>query len=807
MFRFLLLLFFVFSFSSFSFSSPNFVFKKVILAADEDDGFDADDLVGIESSSFDDESDDGDESDSEKDEDINTPDQEPSDIRNYEVIEDDGDVERELIITDDDIEREFRGEQNDSKNLNEEQDSTEDLEDENEKEDTIKDLNDLENAEIFDESPDNTDLTDSADSDSADNYNNDDNKNSLNDFTETTDQEQDTTEQDNNVDFSEEDLDEPTSSDSSDATEDLDSKVDDEIDFQLDKGGSDFNIIQNIRYVAGTDQIIVDCTETASYQVSKDGKNNQLIIEVLQSQLGYNLQHPYVLKDFNTNFGLIKADQKTEDTVRIIIQMKTKSDKFPKVALAEEGNQIIIGYGDLNLNSLNDDGATGFNEDSSQLFDNNQILPAKTLEDLYFGKIKFSGKKISFHVIDAPIKQVLRFISEESGLNLVIGENVRGTVTLKLENVPWDQALYTIFKVKSLGYTRSGNIVSILPLEEIKKTSENLKKIAEEQRSLAPLTTKNISLNYGKASDLKKSIEEYLNQINGASGGTNASTNGKIISHEESNSLIVTTTAENMKKIEKIVQYLDKAPKQVMVEARIVEASENLNRNFGLTWNLSNSLPIILNTGSGVTFGQRVKNLLQGVNGSYSADRSDSNILNLQLNGLPLIGDIGAVLNVAETEGYAKLVSAPKIVTVSGKKASITRNSPILIAKSSTTTAEGATTESNEQSDVKVELSVTPTVTATGGIFLNVSVNRSDPGGLGGSFKTTRSAQTEVLVPNGHTIVIGGIYEEDSTSVDNGIPFLKNIPFLSFLSSNSAKNTSKTELLVFITPKILNLNE
>ncbi|MGI9548468.1 MAG: type II secretion system protein GspD, partial [Bdellovibrionales bacterium] len=179
----------------------------------------------------------------------------------------------------------------------------------------------------------------------------------------------------------------------------------------------------------------------------------------------------------------------------------------------------------------------------------------------------------------------------------------------------------------------------------------------------------------------------------------------------------------------------------------------------------------------------------------------------LNISGIPFLGDIGASLNIAEGGGYAKVVSSPKVVTISGKKASITRNAPILIAKSVTTSLEGNTTETRETQDVRIQLDVTPTVTSQGSVFLDVSVDREDAGGPDGSFKIARTAKTEVLVQNGHTIVIGGIYEEEQVKNSDGIPFLRKVPFLNLLFNQFQKTKSKSELLVFLTPKLLDINE
>lgn len=557
------------------------------------------------------------------------------------------------------------------------------------------------------------------------------------------------------------------------------------------------NMITNIRYLTEGDRIIIDCSEPASYQVRKNTDTNQYIIEILQARLSENLHWPYVMRDFKTNFGLIKADQKDPSTVRVIIQLKDAAPGFPESTLMENNNQILVAYGRLEGNDIISEGPG-----PDQAVNPGDILPAKTLEDLYFGDVKFSGTPISFHVIDAPVKQVLRFISEESGLNMVIGENVSGNITLKLEDVPWDQALHTIFKVKSLGYTRDGNVITILPLTEIEERTKKLKEISDRQKSLAPFTTKVIPVSYASLSEITEKIKSFSTK------GSDTVEGGKIISHQESGALVVIDTPETIRKMEELVRYLDKSPKQVMVEAKIAEVSKTFTSSFGLRWTMGGTLPVTVNA-SGLL------DLLGGISGSY--DLNSGGDVGLTFSGLPIIGDLTANLSLAENEGYAQIISTPKVVVISGEKASITRNAPILVARSENEVVGGggtggiSTSRSLEKEDISISLDVTPTVTTTGSVFLEVSVDRTEPGpsagGEGETLKIQRNAKTKVLAKNGQTIVIGGIYEQDTGGGSAGIPILKDIPFLNLLFRQGNRRQSSSELLVFITPRLLDSHE
>ena len=572
------------------------------------------------------------------------------------------------------------------------------------------------------------------------------------------------------------------------------------------------NLVTNIRYLTEKDQIFIDTSEIASYQERSNSETNQLIIEILQSRLGENLHWPYVLRDFNTDFGLIKADQKDSSTVRVIIQLKEGAD-FPKTTLSPGGNQIIIGYGEIINNEivLEDQ----FQQRESDL---SSILPAKTLEDLYFGNIEFSGTPVSFHVIDAPIKQVLRFISEESGLNMVIDESVLGTVTLKLENVPWDQALHTIFKVKSLGYTRDGNVITILPLSKIEERTRRLKEISERQKSLSPFQTKVIPIMYAKAIDIEKQVKEFSTIPRGT-----LSKGGRIIVHEESNTLVVVDTAEAIKKIEEMAKFLDKPPQQVMIEAKIVEVTKSFAKNFGFNWNLGGDLPVTIDASGFMNF---FRSAVEGIGGSYRTSFSGRSESVFEMNGLPFIGNVDATLNLAEQEGSAQVLSTVKIVTKSGQGASITKNTPILILASRNTALDaaagggtaggviqpqqgttgnvgGVVQETTQTQDITLSLQVTPIVTSSGSIALNANVNLSTPGGEGGSFKTDRTAQTELVTKNGQTVVLSGVYQKNETETGDNLPWLGKIPLLGWLFKSRNSNFAESEMLMFITPTLV----
>ena len=554
---------------------------------------------------------------------------------------------------------------------------------------------------------------------------------------------------------------------------------------------SSLNLITNIRYLIESDQIVIDSSEIPTYQERINKDNNQLIIEIAQAKLAKNLNWPYILRDFQTDFGLLKADQKDSTTVRVIIQLKPSAD-IPPVSLEEDG-RIIIG----------EEKKRGSKYDLSEGLDiSSEILPSKTLKDLYFGDIDFVGEPISFHVIDADVRQVLRFISEESGINMVIDEAVKGNVTLKLEDVPWDQALYTIFKVNSLGYLRDGNIITILPLKKIQEQTVQLKEISDRQKGLSPFETKVIPIMYGKAQDIEVKVKEFSTPA-----VKDLTQGGKIIVHEESNSLIIMDNAEAIQKIEKLAKFLDYPSQQVMIESKIVEVTKSFARNFGLNWSLSGDLPVRVGANGLLDFFQTAFNSF-GANWAVG-NKGRENSFNL--NGLPFIGNVNATLNLAENDGTARVLNTTKILVKSGKSANIDKNTPIQVRSSQTENVqqsvedEGNITTTFTQQDVKLSSSVTPTVTSSGSISMDLNVTLSDPGpgGEGEPTVITRNAKTEVIAKSGQTVVLSGIYQKSENQGRNGTPFLRSIPFLGFLFNDSSFSTSESEMLMFITPTLV----
>ena len=422
---------------------------------------------------------------------------------------------------------------------------------------------------------------------------------------------------------------------------------------------------------------------------------------------------------------------------------------------------------------------------------------------------KYSGERISLDFQDADIHNIFRILHEVSGKNFVIGEDVKGNVTLKLVNVPWDQVLALILKMNKLGTAEEGNIVRIATLSTLKTEQEALAKKAEADQKakiLEPLITKYIKLDYADAS----SIMKHLNEIK--------SDRGKITVDKSTNMIIIKDDKEALANAEELIAKLDDAnreiaTRQVMIEARIVEADTNFTRDLGVQWGGDMSRGT-LGTSAGNS------SILFGGN-SYSARSATAGSPNYAVNLPPAsatsglgfaFGRIGGtVLNLdirllaMEENGKGRTISSPKILTLDNKKATIKQVTKIPFQ----VTADNTTSIQTEEAGI--ELSVTPQITRDNRIRMTIFAEKGAPDWsntvAGNPAIDTNTAQTELFVNDGQTIVIGGILTTTDTISQAGVPWLSKIPFLGWLFKQKKTVKDKNELLIFITPKIIKLEE
>ena len=412
------------------------------------------------------------------------------------------------------------------------------------------------------------------------------------------------------------------------------------------------------------------------------------------------------------------------------------------------------------------------------------------------------------------IKNVFRILREVSGKNFAIEADVTGEVTLTLDKpVPWDQVLDLILKMNKLGMSSEGDIIRIatrktLDQEEEERRaaeSERLeleRKIAESKVILEPLKTVYIPVSY---SDAKSEIEPHITKILTADRGT-------ISVDSRTNTVILTDTEDTIKRARELVEKLDRVTPQVLIEARIVEASANFSRNLGISWNFDAGYASTSNAAGVTTTGagsgpQRGYDVLGGTYGYGmavnlpKASRGQFNFNFLRMAGSPLT--LSATIAAEESNGNVKTISSPKIVTLDNKKATISQGFSYPYGR----IVDG--TLSEMEKDVSLTLNVTPHVTPDNRITLKMDISKEDTGSLINGRMTflKKEANSELLVNDGETVVIGGVLQTVENIGGESIPGLSQIPLLGWLFKNKGTENRKEELLIFITPKIVQLEQ
>ncbi|WP_104472443.1 type IV pilus secretin PilQ [Acinetobacter indicus] len=408
----------------------------------------------------------------------------------------------------------------------------------------------------------------------------------------------------------------------------------------------------------------------------------------------------------------------------------------------------------------------------------------------------YTGKKISLDFQDIEVRRVLQLLADFTGINMVAADTVQGNITLRLKDVPWDQALDIILKTKNLDKRRNGNVIWIAPVAELIKAEEEEAKAIAQSVKLAPLQTEYIQLNYAKAADIEKLITQNKGASNSSGSGSNdgreslLSSRGSVSIDARTNTLIVNDTQDFIDKIRNMVDLLDVQVKQVMVEARIVTAQTDFSRELGIRWsaNKLNNRPVWggdfqpsfdlgvdLGTGSAGTF-------------NFGLLKISDYMLNLELTAL-------------QADGHGEVLSAPKVLTGDKQKAYILRGDQIPYQ---TWSAESGTTTSFVDANLKLE--VTPSITPDGKVQMELKIEKDTVGQLtqAGYLINTNELETNVLVNDGETVVLGGIFDDIQQNQNERVPFLGELPVVGNLFRNNVKTNTQTELLIFVTPRIVN---
>ncbi len=434
---------------------------------------------------------------------------------------------------------------------------------------------------------------------------------------------------------------------------------------------------------------------------------------------------------------------------------------------------------------------------------------------------QFTGERLSLNFQDIEVRAVLQLLADFTSLNIVTSDTVQGNLTLRLQNVPWDQALDLILKTKGLGMRRSGNVIMIAPTEEI-ATREKLEIESKKQvEELAPLQSELIQINYAKASDLVALLHSQDKTL--------LSERGKVSVDERTNTLIVLETTDRLASIRKLVAKLDIAVRQVLIESRIVIAHNDFARDLGVrfgatgTRNSSNNLIVGTGTGAGADsmVNSAISNQQTNTNGSpYPiAIPAAGNRYNFNL---PAGGTAGSIafailgrntlldleLSALQQEGRGEVISSPRVITSNQKEAVIKQGTEIPYQEAA---SSGATSVSFKEA--VLSLTVTPHITPDDRIRMDLKVTKDSVGQVvptagGGSNPSIdkREISTQVLVQSGETVVLGGIHEQEKRETTAKIPFFGDLPFIGVLFRRNSTVDQNTELLIFVTPKVLKDN-
>ena len=430
---------------------------------------------------------------------------------------------------------------------------------------------------------------------------------------------------------------------------------------------------------------------------------------------------------------------------------------------------------------------------------------------------RYTGRRIDIDLKDADIHNVLRLLADTGHVNIVTADDVTGTITIRMRNVPWDQVLDVVLQAKGLGMVRQGNLIRVAPLSQLQK-ERDLKLAAQKQEyELTPLETRLIPISYAQASELQARAKELL------------SPRGSLAVDERTNVLIARDIASNLNYIEELVRSLDTQTAQVLIEARIVEATSSYNRDVGIQWGGDTTFGPATGNPTGVAFPSSVS----AAGGNYDNNTPTAGVSpftrtvavpNFAVNLPAAVGtgaggaigmsfgsidnalNLSVRLSAAESAGLVRIVSAPRVMVLDNKEARINQGTLIPYAQVS---ALGVQTTFQE---AKLQLLVKPHVTADGSVSMHVKVNRDEP-----NFNQTapngaptilkREAETELLVMDGHTAVIGGIYTRNTGRNLSQVPFFGDIPILGILFQHRTASDARNELIIFLTPRIVNRAE
>jgi type IV pilus assembly protein PilQ len=561
----------------------------------------------------------------------------------------------------------------------------------------------------------------------------------------------------------------------------------------------------------------------SSDQAAADMRNegSQVVIDVSNATIPENLRRRLDVTDFATPVVSLEPKANAGGT-RLVVDTEGEYETMAY----QTGNEYVVEISPkrgtvIAANGMRAPGAAG------------QVQTATAPQ-------RYTGKPVTFNFQDVPVRTVLQLIAEESNLNIVAADTVSGNVTLRLINVPWDQALQIVLRAKGLDMRRDGNVVWVAPQKELADYEQALNTARINLENSCELVSEYIPINYGRAEDISLLLTETKSGSSGGGGGTQPgqagaqkgflSQRGTVSFDNRTNTLLVVDCPRQVAEIRNLLATVDRPVDQVLIEARIVVADENFARDLGARFGVSNpneyadgASSISGNIEANTANINSVNGLNNGTNTTGVGTITQGFITNLAVPGAAgsiafsiLRGShlLDLELSALETDGRGEIISNPRVITSNQREAIIRQGDEIGYTTTNSTAAgqTGVATTTVQFKEALLELKVTPTITSDGRVYLALDIKKDDvksfiftDSGQVPSF-TKRAVSTAVLIDNGQTVVIGGVYEFKSRDDVTKVPWLGDVPFLGRLFKKTGRSTSKAELLIFVTPRVLQVS-
>lgn len=554
-------------------------------------------------------------------------------------------------------------------------------------------------------------------------------------------------------------------------------------------------------------KLIIDTDKGATAERFHVTEDKQIILDIRNIKVSPKLLRGIDTSEFPGSTVFISGYRKpgTKNDVRFAVQLRDNVRSLLEI----KDNRIILNienrFGVFSRNQIKGPEATeaaALTEDSVGI----NVPKSTSVDDILLnltlaGPKKYVGKRISINVRNIPVVDILNMIAETSGFNIIIDQEVEKLppVTLSLTNIPWDQALDTMMKIAQLSAEKTGNILIMKTQAQANKEKDDQQKLEALKIKLEPLVTRIFLINYATLADISKIVKDYLTPERSA-----------IQMDERTNSLIIKDTVESIERVKKIIETLDTQTPQILIESKIVEAAETYSKRIGLARGVSFGYDPFGALGSGTPALGTVAG--PGFSFSSAPGAAASTVLGMNVSVFKRLTGLDFQLQLMESERKGRIISTPKVVTQNKKAATITSSTQTSYQVVQQGGASAQNTVTFQPITAQLNLSVTPQVTNDGAISMAIQVTKQSfttrPGDGAPPDLATRNVNTNVLVDNGSTVVIGGLYQTEHSEVEEGIPLLKDLPLIGWLFRNAySPDTAKNELIIFLTPRIMNQEE